>query len=95
MMAQVAIRMGEFTAKKILRDNRGEIALVFRYRDPALLATIGKNEVVAKIHGMEVKGFTAWFVWLLVRLLAIVGFHNRFVVPINWAWEHIFLQEGR
>jgi NADH dehydrogenase len=50
---------------------------------------------VAKIHGMEVKGFTAWFVWLLVRLLAIVGFHNRFVVPINWAWEHIFLQEGR
>lgn len=92
MMAPVAIQMGELASKNILRCTRGEGPLVFRYRDPGLLATIGKNAAVAKIHGLELEGFLAWFVWLLVHLLAIVGFRNRLMVLINWAWDYIFYE---
>jgi len=90
MMAPVAIQMGELAAANIMRQLEGERPLPFRYRDPGLLATIGKNAAVARIHGLELKGFPAWVVWLLVHLLAIVGFRNRLMVLINWAWDYLF-----
>jgi NADH dehydrogenase len=90
MMAPVAIQMGELAAANIMRQLDGGKPLPFRYRDPGLLATIGKNAAVARIHGLELKGFPAWVVWLLVHLLAIVGFRNRLMVLINWAWDYLF-----
>ncbi|MEJ5377548.1 MAG: NAD(P)/FAD-dependent oxidoreductase [bacterium] len=90
MMAPVAIQMGEMAAMNIMRQLGGQEPLPFRYRDPGLLATIGKNAAVAKIHGLELKGFPAWVVWLLVHLLSIVGFRNRIMVLINWAWDYLF-----
>jgi len=90
MMAPVAIQMGELAAANIARQLRGDRPLSFRYRDPGLLATIGKNAAVASIHGLQMKGFAAWVVWLLVHLLAIVGFRNRLMVLINWAWDYLF-----
>lgn len=90
MMAPVAIQMGELAAANILRRLEGKDSFPFRYRDPGLLATIGKNAAVARIRGMELKGFPAWVVWLLVHLMAIVGFRNRIMVLINWAWDYLF-----
>lgn len=90
MMAPVAIQMGELAAANIIRQQKGEAPLPFCYRDPGLLATIGKNAAVASIRGLELKGFPAWVVWLLVHLLAIVGFRNRLMVLINWAWDYLF-----
>lgn len=90
MMAPVAIQMGEATALNIMRQLGGQEPLPFRYRDPGLLATIGKNAAVARIKGLELRGFPAWVVWLLVHLLAIVGFRNRLMVLINWAWDYLF-----
>lgn len=90
MMAPVAIQMGHLAAVNIMRQLQGEAPLPFSYRDPGLLATIGKNAAVAKIGGLEFKGFPAWVVWLLVHLLAIVGFRNRLMVLINWAWDYLF-----
>lgn len=90
MMAPVAIQMGELAAANIMRQLKGEEPLPFRYRDPGLLATIGKNAAVASIRGLELKGFPAWAVWLLVHILAIVGFRNRLMVLINWAWDYLF-----
>lgn len=90
MMAPVAIQMGDLAAENLMRQLRGEKPIPFRYRDPGLLATIGKNAAVARIRGLELKGFPAWVVWLLVHLLAIVGFRNRLMVLINWAWDYLF-----
>ncbi len=90
MMAPVAIQMGEMAALNVMRQLGGEGPLPFRYRDRGLLATIGKNAAVARIRGLELKGFPAWVVWLLVHLLAIVGFRNRLMVLINWAWDYLF-----
>lgn len=90
MMAPAAIQMGESAAKNILRNMKGEASLPFHYRDAGLLATIGGNAAVAKVYGLELKGFSAWFVWLLVHILAIIGFRNKLMVLINWAWDYLF-----
>lgn len=92
MMAPVAIQMGEVAASNIMRQLQGKSPLPFRYRDPGLLATIGKNAAVARIRGLELKGFPAWIVWLVVHLMAIVGFRNRIMVVINWAWDYLFYE---
>ncbi|MGQ9858308.1 MAG: hypothetical protein ACUVS3_06415 [Thermodesulfobacteriota bacterium] len=49
---------------------------------------------MAKVGGIHLKGFPAWVVWLLVHLLALVGFRNRLMVLINWAWDYLFYERA-
>lgn len=94
VMAPVAIQMARQAARTLLRQMKEEKPLPFRYRDPGLLATIGKNAAVAKVGGIHLKGFPAWLVWLLVHLLASVGFRSRLMVLINWAWDYLFYERA-
>jgi NADH dehydrogenase len=92
MMAPVAIQMGTAAAVNIRRTLGGEEPLVFRYKDPGSLATIGRNSAVAFIGGRKFRGLPAWIVWLVVHLIQLIGFRNRLIVLINWAWDY-FLYE--
>jgi NADH dehydrogenase len=62
----------------------------FVYKNPGSLATIGRNAAVAEVGGLRLRGFAAWLVWLVVHLMRLVGFRNRLVVLINWAWDYFF-----
>lgn len=88
MMAPVAIQMAECAAGNILRLMRGDRLESFEYQDPGRLATIGRNAAVAEIRGYRFKGFLAWIVWLIVHLIKLIGFRNRLMVLINWAWSY-------
>ena len=55
---------------------------------------IGRNAAVAKVKGLKFKGFSAWLVWLVVHLMRLVGFRNRLVVLINWAWDYFFFERA-
>jgi NADH dehydrogenase len=88
MMAPVAMQQGEHAARNILRVLRGEPLQPFHYRDLGSMATIGRNQAVAALFGVHLKGFIAWIIWLFVHLMQLVGFRNRLVVLINWAWEY-------
>ncbi len=88
MMAPPAIQMGRTAARNVLHRIRGEPPEPFRYRDPGSLATIGRNAAVARVHGLKFTGFTAWVVWLAVHLIQLIGFRNRLVVLVNWAWDY-------
>jgi NADH:quinone reductase (non-electrogenic) len=88
MMAPPAIQMGRTAARNILHRIHDEPPEAFRYRDPGSLATIGRNAAVAHVHGFKFTGFTAWIVWLAVHLIQLIGFRNRLVVLVNWAWEY-------
>jgi NADH dehydrogenase len=68
--------------------------VAFRFRDPGTLATIGRNAAVAYIHGISFRGFPAWVVWLVVHLIQLIGFRNKLVVLINWAWDYLFYERG-
>jgi NADH dehydrogenase len=88
MMAPVAMQQGVVAASNALHHLRGEPLEAFRYRNPGQLATIGRNAAVAHVKGLSFKGFPAWVVWLVVHLIQLIGFRNRLVVLISWAWEY-------
>lgn len=94
MVAPAAVQMAETAALNLMRQLSGKSQLDFTYKNPGAMATIGKNAAVAQIGGMKFKGFTAWIVWLMVHLVRLVGFRNRLVVLINWAWDYFFFERA-
>jgi len=90
MVAPVAIQQAEVAAENIQRLIAGRPPAEFVYKDPGSLATIGRNAAVAHIYGLRLRGFFAWIMWLVVHLIQLIGFRNRLVVLINWAWDYLF-----
>ncbi|MEO8168647.1 MAG: hypothetical protein ABI623_10395, partial [bacterium] len=81
-------------AQNVARQIEGKDPLPFRYRDPGTMVTIGRNAAVAHIGGRSLTGFLAWVVWLSVHLLKLIGFRNRLLVLINWAWDYFFYERA-
>jgi len=94
MMAPVAIQQGQTAARNILHQMDNAPLEEFVYKDPGSLATIGRNAAVARLGTLKFTGFLAWFLWLGVHLLWLVGFRNKLVVLINWAWDYFFYDRG-
>lgn len=94
MVAQVAMQQGRHAAHNILADIQKKPLQPFRYIDLGSMATIGRNAAVAQTLGMRFRGFLAWVVWLVVHLIGLIGFRNRLIVLINWAWDYFFYDRG-
>ena len=93
-VAQVAMQQGVHAAANIARLLRGVPPQPFRYRDKGTMATIGRNAAVAHIGGRLFTGFPAWLIWLGVHIFFLIGFRNRLVVLIDWAWNYIFYERA-
>lgn len=93
-VAQVAIQQGRAVAANIGRELKGQPRQPFRYKDLGSLATIGRNAAVADIFGIHLSGMIAWLVWLFVHILWLIGFRNRVLVLVNWAWAYFASQRG-
>lgn len=85
----VAIQMGVFAADAIRADLRGRPRRAFRYRDKGQLAVIGRGRAVADFGRLGVHGFSAWFTWIFVHIFFLIGFRNRLIVMLEWAWSYI------
>jgi len=92
MLSTVAIQQGKITARNLRRIIKGEQLEEFHYKDPGLLATIGRNAAVARIWGLSFSGFIAWLIWVFLHIYRLIGFRNRLLVLINWAWEYFFYE---
>lgn len=90
MLATVAQQQAKAAAKNIRNILRGKKPEPFHYKDPGLLATIGRNAAVARIWGLSFSGFIAWAIWVVLHIYRLIGFRNRLVVLINWAWDYFF-----
>jgi len=90
MLATVAQQQAKAAAKNIQKILKGERPEPFQYKDPGLLATIGRNAAVARIWGLSFSGFIAWLIWVVLHIYRLIGFRNRLVVLINWAWDYFF-----
>ncbi|GDY03030.1 NADH dehydrogenase [Planctomycetota bacterium] len=93
-IAPVAIQSGRAAAKNILRRINGKQTLPFHYVDKGSLATIGRASAVGKVAGFELSGYLAWFLWWLVHIAFLVGFRNRLVVMLSWAWQYFAFSRG-
>ena len=87
-VAPAAIQMGEATAANIVRSLRGDPRQPFRYRNKGNLATIGRAAAVADFGRMHIGGVIAWFMWLFVHIFFLIGFRNRLIVMLEWAWAY-------
>jgi NADH dehydrogenase len=87
MMAQGAIQAGRHLAKNLVRLKKGEEMKPFVYKDLGSMATIGRSRAVADLPGFRSKGLLAWFIWMFIHLMSLVGFRNKVVVFFNWTYN--------
>ncbi len=90
MLIPVAMQEGRHVAATIKDVLRGYGATNFLYKDPGIMATIGRNSAVAQLGPVRLTGFLGWLMWLFVHLINVISFRSRIVVLVNWAWDYLF-----
>ncbi len=90
MLIPVAMQEGRQVAATIVELVSDGGAKPFSYKDPGIMATIGRNSAVAELGGIKLSGFLGWLMWLGVHLVNVISFRSRVVVLVNWAWEYLF-----
>jgi NADH dehydrogenase len=94
-LAPVAIQSGTHVGRQILRRMAGDTTEAFNYRDKGIMATIGRRAAVAQLwRGPVLRGTLGWLAWLVLHLVYLVGFRNRLVVLVNWAWRYLDWPSG-
>ncbi|MBU2938407.1 NAD(P)/FAD-dependent oxidoreductase [Lacinutrix sp. C3R15] len=88
-VAQPAIQQGELLGKNLIRLIAGKPLKKFVYKDKGSMATVGRNKAVVDLNRFKFAGFFAWFVWMFIHLMALVGFRNRIIVFFNWTYNYI------
>ena len=91
-IATVAVQEGEWAAENVLRQVAQAEPLPFRYHDPGMMVTIGRNAAAVQLGRYAFTGLPAWIIWLGVHLFRLIGFRNRIMVLINWAWDYFFFE---
>jgi NADH dehydrogenase len=109
-VAPVAIQEGRYVAKLIRREQEAGAPSLsrslrqgggsdflrppFHYHDKGSLATIGRSAAIAEFGRIHISGFIAWLAWLFVHILFLIGFQNRVLVFIQWAWSYFTYERG-
>jgi NADH dehydrogenase len=93
-VAQVAIQMGVHAARNIVRTIGGQPYTAFEYHDLGNMATIGRASAVADLGRLQLKGYIAWLAWIFVHIVNLIGFRNRLIVMIEWAWAYVTYQRS-
>lgn len=97
-VAQVAIQEGRFAAGLIRHEIEGRSSpqsrAAFHYHDKGSLATIGRAAAVAQFGRIHISGYIAWLTWLFVHIFFLIGFQNRILVFVRWAWSYFTYERG-
>jgi NADH dehydrogenase len=88
MMAPPAQQQGKLVGQNINRHVDKKPMKPFRYFDKGSMATVGRNRAVVDLRAFKFQGFFAWFVWMFVHLMSLIGFRNKFFVLISWLWSY-------
>ena len=94
MVAQVAIQSGITSAQNILWQVEGKQTQPFKYHDRGSMITIGRKAAGVAIGSRTFTGFFAWVIWLVIHLFNLIGFRNRVMVLINWAWDYLLYERA-
>ena len=93
-VAQVAIQGGKAAARNITRTIRGQPRKPFRYFDKGNMATIGRRAALLQRDRFKMRGWLAWLGWLFIHVVSLIGFRNRAIVFLQWAWYYVTWQRG-
>lgn len=93
-VAPAAIQQGKHLAKNLINIIDNKPTLPFKYFDKGSMATVGRNRAVVDINKIRFQGIFAWFTWMFVHLMTLVGFRNKLVVFVNWVWSYFSYDRG-
>ena len=94
-LAQPAIQEGRHAAEQVVRRITGQPTRPFRYHDKGTMATIGRRSAVVELRGgLQLRGTIAWFAWLGLHLIYLLGNRNRVVTLVNLAWRYLTWSRG-
>lgn len=93
-VAPAAMQQGRCAAENIIRTVSGEARQAFHYVNKGDLATIGRHRAVADFGRFQFTGRVAWWLWLLIHIMYLIGFRNRLTVLIEWAYAYFTYQRG-
>ncbi len=88
-VATAAIMQGRLLAQNLIRMAQGRAMRPFTYKEKGSMATIGRYKAVVDIGRFHLGGAPAWVLWMLVHLMALVGFRNRVQVLLAWGWKYL------
>src|SRR5688572_2283919 len=93
-VAQPAIQEGKAAAANIVRRVRGVATQPFHYKDLGTMATVGRSAAVAIVFGQRFSGYLAWLLWVFIHITWLIGFRNRVMVMLEWAWAYFTWGRG-
>jgi NADH:ubiquinone reductase (H+-translocating) len=96
-VAPAAMQEGRYVAQAIvdLVHDKPIFGHPFEYFDKGSLATIGRRKAIADLPGrVPLWGFIAWLAWLFIHIFFLIGFRNRILVLIEWAWQYLTFKRG-
>ncbi|HZP22785.1 MAG TPA: NAD(P)/FAD-dependent oxidoreductase [Terriglobales bacterium] len=93
-VAPAAMQQGKWVGRQIAADLAKRPRQKFHYFDKGSLATIGRAAAIAQFGKVHVSGFLAWMTWLFVHILFLIGFRNRILVMLQWAWSYFTFSRG-
>ena len=93
-VAPAAIQQGTLLAKNLINLIEGKPTENFKYFDKGSMATVGRNRAVVDIGKIRFQGIFAWFTWMFVHLMTLVGFRNKLIVFVNWVWSYFSYDRG-
>ena len=89
MLAPVAKQQGKLLAKNIIRLIKKESMLPFEYKNQGVMATIGRKKAVVDLPNWKFQGAFAWFLWMFVHIVSLVGFRNKLVALFDWLANYL------
>jgi NADH dehydrogenase len=93
-VAPAAMQMGTYAAELLRLRARGTTPAPFRYVDKGSMATLGRHSAIADIRGMRFSGLPAWLFWLGLHIFFLIGFRNRVLVLLEWAFSYFTFNRG-
>ncbi len=93
-VAPAAMQMGSHAAEMVIADLHKQDRRAFKYRNKGSLATIGRARGVADFGKIRFSGFPAWAAWLGIHIFYLIGFRNRILVMVSWAWSYVSFRRG-
>lgn len=93
-LCPAAIQQGNYVATIIRKELDGKPREPFTYWDKGTMATVGRRRAIAQVNRLQLSGVIAWLAWMAIHVFFLIGFHNRFVVMFNWAWQYLTWKRG-
>jgi len=93
-VATAANEQADLLVKNLLRLQKNRPMEQFEYKDKGSMATVGRHLAVVDLPFLKFQGFLAWFAWMFLHLMLILGIKNKLLIFINWLWKYFTFDQS-